>query len=164
MKRKRIIAVIGVAFVIGSCGGFSDKSTTSLTPSDLATNLLHQKEVAFFDKANDGNEYKDITKFEFKDFEGGCVYSLDQKTFLVTQNSEASKVICYLDCMTKVCGKPKAITKTGNYLIVETSLGEIAGAKLECSERDKVVTPTDTIAIDELPEQERNSLYELIEN
>ncbi len=165
--RKKItlamIAVIAIVSVSGGCSRFNDGKAGPITPADIAANLPEGQKPAFFDKTNDGNECDDITKFVSKDFDGGCVYSLDEKTFLVTENSEEQKVTCYLDCATKVCCKPIAITETGNYLILETTSGETVAAKMERSEMDKVVIPTETIAIDDLAEKEKNSLFELVE-
>lgn len=151
-----IIVAIAIVLISGGC------SRSNFTPSDVSANLPDEQKSAVFDKTNEGNEYI-ITKFVFKDFEEGCVYSLDQKTFLLTENSEKQKVTCYLDCATKVCSKPIAITKTGNYLILETVSGETVAVQMEQSEEDKIVIPTEPIAMDDLADEERNSLFELIE-
>jgi len=155
-----MIAVIAVISVSGGCSRFNDGKAGPITPEDIAANLPEEQK-AVFDKTN--VDESNITKFVFKDFEGGCVYSLDEKTFLLTEDSEEQKVICYLDCATKVCCKPIAITETGNYLILETTSGETVAAKMKRSEMDKIVIPTETIAIDDLAEKEKNSLFKLIE-
>ena len=134
----------------------------SLTPADIVLSDSHDQETQpMFDKSTAGDN---VAKYVFKDFEGGCIYSLNQKIFLLTENSDAEKVRCYLGCATEEKCTPVTITTTGNYLILQTEQGEKIAVQTKQYQMDEFIEPTEPIPFDNLPEQEKNSLFELTEN
>lgn len=163
MRKKISLAVVLIAAVIVTIGGIyyvsSNKSKGTLSPEELtAANLPEKDKQEVFDKEE--NDSSEVSKFLFKDFDGGCVYSLDQKVFLLTENSEAEKVTCYLACTTEENCKPIAITATGNYMILENERGEKIAVK---TQKEQSAEPGKQMAFDKLSQEEQNSLFELIE-
>ena len=165
MRKRIILAVVLIVVVIATIGGIhflnNNETEDVLKPGDLIINLPEKEELVVFDKEK--TDSHEVIKFLFKDLEGGCVYSLDQKIFLMTENSDEEKVICYLDCATEESCKPIAITTTGNYMILETEQGEKIAVQMEKSQMERLIEPREPIAFDDLPEKEKNSLFELIE-
>lgn len=165
MRKRVILAVVLIVAIVATIGGrhyFNDiKTKNGFSPGDIVANLPAKEEPAVFDKER--IDCDEVVKFLFKDFDGGCVYSLDQKIFLMTENSDDAKVICYLDCATEENCKPIAITTTGNYMILETEQGEKIAVQMEKSQMEQLIEPREPIAFDDLAEQEKNSLFELIE-
>ena len=163
--RKKVLAVVLIVAVIATIGVFhflnnnETKTKAVLKPSDLTANLPEEEPAVFDTEKTDSDE---VIKFLFKDCEGGCVYSLNQKIFLMTENSDEEKVICYLNCATEESCKPLAITTTGNYMILETEQGEKIAVQME-SQMERLIEPREPIAFDDLTEKEKNSLFELIE-
>lgn len=165
MRKRIILAVVLIVAVIATIGGIhflnNNETEDVLKPGDLIINLPEKEELVVFDKEK--TDSHEVIKFIFKDLEGGCVYSLDQKIFLMTENSDEEKVICYSDCATEESCKPIAITTTGNYMILETEQGEKIAVQMEKSQKERLIEPREPIAFDDLPEKEKNSLFELIE-
>ena len=176
MRKRVILAVVLIVAIVAAIGGFhyfNNIDTNNVfepgaivanfvfEPGAIVANLLEKEEPAVFDKEK--VDCDTVVKFLFKDFDGGCVYSLDHKIFLMTENSDDEKVICYLDCATEENCKPIAITTTGNYMILETEQGDKIPVPIEKSQMGQLIEPREPIAFDNLAEQEKNSLFELIE-
>lgn len=165
MRKKIILAVVLIVAIGATIGGihyFNNNETNNIFgPGDIIANLPEKEEPTVFDKEK--IDCDKVVKFLFKDFDGGCVYSLDQKIFLMTENSDDEKVISYLECATEENCKPIAITATGNYMILETEQGEKIAVPMEESKMEQLIEPRTPIAFDDLAEQEKNSLFELIE-
>lgn len=162
MRKKIILTLVLIVAVMATIGGIhflnNNETEDVLTPEDVIANLPEKEEQAVFDKDSD-----EVIKFLFKDFDGGCVYSLNQKIFLMTENSDEEKVIYYLECATEENCKPIAITTTGNYMILKTDQGEKIAVQMEKSQKERLIESREPIAFDDLPEKEKNSLFELIE-
>lgn len=156
-----VVAFATIALILFLCSWTSFHQHESLTPIEIASSLPEKEDQPpMFDKSNlDGHN---VVQFLFKDFEGGCVYSLNQKIFLFTENSDAEKVHCYLGCATNEKCTPVAITTTGNYLILQTGEGEKIAVQMEPYQSDEIITPTEPLLFENLPDSEKDSLFELI--
>ena len=164
MRKRIVLAVVLIVAIVAAIEGFhyfnNIETNNVLTPRAIVANLPEEEPVVFDKEKVDCDK---VTKFLFKDFDGGCVYSLDHKIFLMTENSGDEKVICYLDCATEENCKPIAIATTGNYMILETEQGDKIAVPMEKSQMGQLIEPREPIAFDDLAEQEKNSLFELIE-
>ena len=165
MRKRIILAVVLIVAIVAAIGAFhyfnNIETNNVFEPGAIVANLPEKEEPAVFDKEK--VDCDTVVKFLFKDFDRGCVYSLDHKIFLMTENSDDEKVICYLDCATEENCKPIAITTTGNYMILETEQGDKIAVPMEKSQMGQLIEPREPIAFDNLAEQEKNSLFELIE-
>ena len=155
-----VVTLVTVAIILFLCSWTSDQQK-SLTPADIViTGSPEQEEPPVFDKSNlDGHN---VVQFLFKDLGGGCIYSLDQKIFLFTELSDVAKVSCFLACATEEECTPVAITTTGNYLILQTGEGEKIAVQMEPYQSDEIITPTEPLLFENLPDSEKDSLFELI--
>lgn len=163
--RKKIILAAGliVAIIVAIGGSYyleNNETKKVLTPADITVEQLEvEEEVSVLNK----EELNNCNKFLFKDLKGACVYSLNQKYFFVTENSDEQQVICYFECATEENCKPIATTGTGRYMIFKTEQGEKVAAQMKESNGERLIEAGQTIVFDDLAEEEKNSLFELIE-
>ena len=169
MRKKVILVAVLIVAIVAIAGGiyfFGEGGTENvLTPEELPVvgnvNVSLPEEPAVFNKEENSSE--DIIKFVFKDFAGACVYSLNQRNFVMTENSDEEKVACYLEWATKENCIPIAVTTSGNYMIFRTEQGEKIAVQTVRYQTQILIEAREPIAFDDLSEQEKNSLLELIE-
>lgn len=164
MRKRIIFGLVSFLIIVSTVGGFcyfkNNEKQNSLTPKDLVIISEPKRPVIFEKNKIEGSK---IIKFLFKDFDGGCVYSIDEKIFLVTENSDKEDVICYMVCATEEKCKPIAVTTTGNYMIFENEQNEKIAVPMEQSQMWQLIDPKEPVPFDDLAKQEKISLFELIE-
>lgn len=156
-----VVAFATIALILFLCSWTSSHQHESLTPIEIASSLPEKEnQTPMFDKSHLYGH--NVAKFLFKDLGGGCIYSLDQKIFLFTELSDVAKVSCFLACATEEECTPVAITSTGNYLVLKTEQGEKIAVQMEPYQSDEIITPTEPLLFENLPDPEKDSLFELI--
>lgn len=164
MRKKIILTVMAfVAITVAILGThyLKDNETKGgFTPEVLTVNMLEKKAVALWDEKKNADDK--VSKFLVRDMEGACVYSLNQKYFFLVGNTKENKNIIYLECATEQNCKPVALTASGNYMIVENEQKQQLAVKLvEGGTATKQAS--EVMAFNDLIQEEKDSLFELIE-
>lgn len=165
-----LVTATTIATIIGGVRSLSNNKTKNkneavtsrpITPADIKG--THEEEIAIFQKTK--TEYSELRKFIFYDLNGICLYSLDQKIFLLTQDSDDVAVICYADCATEKESNPVAMTKDRSILILETEEGKKIAVRMRPSEEEETIDSEDynSMEYEELDKKYKNSLFELVE-
>lgn len=168
MRKKLIIVIPAIIIAIAIIAILIRLSVrpsypqSALTPADIVLSDSHQQETQpMFDKSSAGDN---VTKYVFKDFEGGCIYSLEQKIFLLTENSDAEQVLCYALCSTDEACTPIATTYSGNYMICMLEDGSEWAVRMHKAEMNEILETSEFIPLDEIAEYKDNSFYVLVED
>ena len=133
----------------------------ALTPADLVLSDSQKQETQLiFDKSTAGDN---VAKYVFKDFEDGCIYSLNQKIFILTENSDAEQVPCYAVCSTDEACTPIATTYSGNYMICMLEDGSEWAVRMHKAEMNENLETSAFIPLDEIAEYKDNSFYVVVE-
>lgn len=165
-KLNKIGMTIGVGAMVimgigvwGKLNNNESKISKPISPVDLMERTPKDEEqFPIFQKSK--TEYGELKKFAFKEIEGRCVYSLDDSIFLLTEDSNSDDVICFADCSTEQKARPLAITRDGNFMVLETEKGEKIAVKMEVSQSERIIQPDENVIQFESLE-DKNSLFKL---
>ena len=170
MLRKKLIKIgmtIGVgAMAIGvfwnlnnNNNNNNNKISKTITPEDLMESTPKEEEqFPIFQKSK--TEYDELKKYAFKEIKDRCVYSLDDRIFLLTEDSNSDDVICFADCLTEQKARPLAITRDGDFMVLETEEGEKIAVKMEISQSERIIEPNENLIQFESFE-DKDSLFKL---
>ncbi|MFR6022068.1 MAG: hypothetical protein ACLUHC_03960 [Clostridia bacterium] len=168
MLRKKLIKIgmtIGVgAMAIGvfwnlNNNNNNNKISKPIIPEDLMESTQKEEEqFPIFQKSK--TEYDELKKYAFKEIKDRCVYSLDDRIFLLTEDSNSDDVICFADCSTEQKARPLAITRDGDFMVLETEEGEKIAVKMEASQSERIIEPNKNLIQFESFE-DKDSLFKL---